>query len=647
MRGHDLTTSNFARPGSPRSRGSFGSTYFCAAAALLSCLACGGSDKDDGIANYYLSGRVLDGSTLEPVAGAELSLSVGNSSRITRSDEDGSFSVGPIAPQSDYRIEAELDGFDAFAFYGVRLPNLDNDKDRDRALTGDVLLYPSGQATPGFTINASSRDARLPLDASAAEVRFIPVRLGADPALSRSGASAGGDAGAPVAGLEQTLLPNHALSDIPAYSARIDSGAAVIPEGALRWGAGYNVEVYGGPQFEPESMMLAASRAADMSVWLTPHADTAGTDLPLDTARYFSGRIYDGVSLSRLTNYSIRLEYFDRAINGVVDATGRYFVGPLLASADYSIVVEAEGYRSFLSHNERLADDPNDPLSSLYYDAFLYPEGVPTPGATCRVRLSDSTELPDGFMRFAPRSSSSLLDEDAELPVGVDSAALGRQLWSNDEDLQQRAVVLEIQDGEATLATDQLVYGVNYAVTIYGVAGHEVVTDTYTAGVDADRSWILDPLADQALAVTALSTDSLNPTPSAQLEMRFNQPIAFDPGVNLATMQRALNDGFSISSPDEDADTNVNALVDAGTLTPPIAPGYAGVSMQIDGDRLILSWDRTAGLATTDADDPILQVTYGGLGSVMLYGSTQQDPTPIDLASLLGSGSSSVQLVAQ
>jgi hypothetical protein len=646
----DLIKSTFGNSANLCRTGLLRSPYsFCAAAALLSTLACGSDSSDDGVANYYLSGRVLNGSTLEPVEGAELSLSVGQSTKIARSAEDGSFSVGPITPESDYRISADLEGFDDFAFYGSRLPRLDDETDHDRALVGDVLLYHSGDTTPQFTISAGSRDARMPLDPSSAEVRFLPVRIGTDPAASRPAVAAGADAGAPEAtlGITQPVLPNHALEDMVSYRASIVDGEAVIPQGALRFGGGYNVEVYGGPQFEPESLTLSAARIADLSVWLSPSSDVASTDLSLATSQYFSGRIYDGVSLSRLTDYSIRLEYFDRAIPGSVDATGRYFVGPLLANADYSIVVEAEGYRSFLSHNERIADDADEPLSSLYYDAFLYPESVPTPGATCRVRVSDSTDLPSGFMRFAPRSSSSLLDEDAELPVGVTSTDSGRQLWSNDEDLQQRAVTLEIQNGEASLASGQLVYGVCYAVTIYGVDGHEVVNDTYVAGVDADRSWILDPLSDQALALTALSTDTLEPTPSGRLEMRFNQPIALDPGVNANTILRALNDAFSISSPDADTDTTMNVLVDAGDLTPPVAPGYRGVSLQIDGDRMILSWDSASALATSDADDPIESVTYGGLGSVMIYAASAQDPSSVALSSLLGSGSSSVQLVAQ
>lgn len=620
----------------------------CAAGALLACLACSEDSKDDGIANYYLSGRVLDGSTLAPVPEAEVSLSVGQTSKKVRSKPDGSFSLGPIAPESDYRISAQVAGFDTFAFYGARLPHLDDERDRDHAVVGDVVLYRTGEQSPAFTISASSRDARMPLDASSAEVRFLPARLGMDPA-SRPSAGPSADAGPPPAspGLDTTWLPNHALADVSAYSARIVDGRASVPAGALRWGAGYKVEVYGGPAFEPESLSLAAGRAADLSVWLTPSPTTSvTTDLSAGTAQYFSGRIYDGVSLDRLTNYSIRLEYFDRTIPGTVDANGRYFVGPLLANADYSIVVEAEGYRSFLSHNERIDATTEKSLRSLYYDAFMYPVNVTTPGATCRVRVSDSTELPSGFLRFSPTSSSILFDDDSEKPVGVTSSDAGRQLWQNDEDLQQRALLVPFSDGEVTLDSGQLVYGVNYAVTIYGVPGHESLVGSYTAGIDGDRSWVLDPLGNTPLAITALSTDELALRPDGQLEIRFNQPIALEPGVNPATLQRALNDAFSISSPNEDADGNQNVLVNAGALTPPIAANYRGVSFQIDGDRLRFTWNRT-GLDTVDADDPIVSVTYGGFGSVMLYPVGTANATPVSLLDLLGSGSSLVRMVAQ
>ena len=621
-----------------------------AACALLSCLACSDdASEDDGIANYYLNGRVLNGSTLAPVPDAEVTLSVGESAQTTRSKSDGSFSVGPIAPESDYRITAQLAGFDAFAFYGSRLPRLDSEKDRDRALVGDVALYTSGGSTPAFTISASSADGRLPLDAASSEVRFVPVRLGVDPAVNRPPAAAAADAGAPAPGaaLQEIFLPNHALSDLNGYRARIIDGQAVIPAGALRWGGGYDLEIFGGPAFEPESMQLAAARASDLSVWLTPVREGLATDLAPGTSQYFSGRIYDGVSLARLTNYTIRLEYFDRVIQGSVDASGRYFVGPLLANADYSVVVEADGYRSFLSHNERIDGSADDALTSLYYDAFLYPDGVSTPAVTCRVRVSDSTDLPSGFMRFAPRSSSSLFDDDVERPVGVTSTDAGRQLWENDEDLQQRALVVEFNNGEVSLASGQLVYGVNYEVTIYGVAGHQVAVGAYTAGVDGDKSWVLDPLSDDPLAVTSLSTDSHAPIPSGQLEVRFNQPIALDPTVSVTTLQRALNDAFSIDSPNADADASANVLVNSADLTPPIAPGYRGVSFTIDGDRLLLSWNRATALATTDVDDPITLVTYGGLGSVMLYPAGASKPDPQSLSALLGSGSTSVQLVAQ
>jgi len=632
-------------------------TLVTAAGALLSCLACS-SDKDDGVANYYLSGRVLDGSTLEPLANAELSLSVGNSTSKARSATDGSFSVGPIAPESDYRISAAFEGFDAFAFYGTSLPHLDDATDRDRALVGDVVMYKDGEESPAFSVTASSRDARLPLDTTSAEVRFVPMRLGMDPAARLAAAApaappAGPDAGAgavaePSPGIEATWLPNHALSDVPSYRARIVDGEASVPAGALRWGAGYNLEVYGGPAFEPESMMLAAGRAQNMSVWLTPSDTTVSTELASGTAEYFSGRIYDGVSLGRLNSYSIRLEYFDRVIPGSVDGSGRYFVGPLLPNADYSIVVEAEGYRSFLSHNEHISAAPELSLMSYYYDAFLYPSAVNIPGATCRVRLIDSTDLPSGVVRCAPTNSSGLMDDEAETPVGVDSSTKGRQLWSNDEDLQQRSVVLPLENGEVVLDNGQLVYGVTYAVTIYGVPGHATFAGSFTAGIDGDRSWVLAPLANADLAITALSTDELAPRPDGTLEIRLNQPVALDPNISPATLQRTLNDAFSIFSPNLDADPDQNVLVDSGTLTPPIAPGYRGVSFEIDGDRVILRWNRSLALVTADADDPILSATYGGLDAVMLYPAGAPTAAPVSLLSLFAPSSSNVvQLVAQ
>lgn len=633
--------------GLKRTGGLRGGVAFSALGLLSLGLACSSDseDEDDGIANYYVSGRVLDGSTLEPLAGVALAVSVGEHKHEVRSEADGSFSVGPIVPDSDYRITASAAGFGDFAFYGSRLPSLP-EAGRDRALVGDVALFRDGGASPAFTISASSRDARLTLDTSSAEVRFMPIRVAMDPATIPTVAAADEQPQATLNGVQNTWLPNHALSEVTAYRARIIEGQAAIPSGALRWGAGYNVEVYGGPAFEPANLEISAGRAVDTSVWLTPSQDVLETELSQTTAEYFSGRVYDGVSLARLTNYSIRLEYYDRVIPGAVDGNGRYFVGPLLPNADYSVVVEADGYRSFLSHNERIDDEAEAPLMSYYYDAFLYPENVSTPGATCRVRLTNATELPSGFARFAPTNGSSLFDTDSETPVGVDSAARGRQLWTNDEDLQQRSLVVPFHNGSFELASGQLVYGVSYAVTVYGVPGYRAFEGTYTAGVDGDQSWALQPLVDDALEITTVSPRPLELRPDGQLEFRFNQPIALDPRVSVPTLQRILNDSFSIDSPNVDGDAEQNVLVDAGALTPPVAPGYRGVSLAVDGERLVIRWNG-AGLATSDPGDPVTSVTYGGLDSVMLYAADAANPQAIALSTLLESTSVTVQRVGE
>jgi len=147
--------------------------------------------------------------------------------------------------------------------------------------------------------------------------------------------------------------------------------------------------------------------------------------------------------------------------------------------------------------------------------------------------------------------------------------------------------------------------------------------------------------------VVALSSEGASLSPDGKLEIRFNQAIALYPRVAEATMLRELNDGFAIFSPDKDADGILNALVSAATLTPPVAPTYRGVSYSISGDRLTLKWDKAPQvLRTTDADDPIVSVSYGGLSAIVLYTGTVPSSEPVSLATLLGSNAVEVQLTA-
>jgi hypothetical protein len=628
-------TQTYAKGGKARSRRALALVPFL----LASAAACG---SDDPASGYYLRGRVFNGATLEPVGKAELTLINGEGSARATSGEDGTYSIGPIEPSSSWRIDAKADGMDAFEFTGVALPALDPAaSDRTRTLIGDVALYAESKKSPAFKVMVESNDVRLP--AHIASVDFSAAAVGTDPSkiVAPMPAQVGAVSGA-FAEPRGATMPNDARVGAVSFHTTIMNGEAEIPEGALTWGATYNVKVDAGPDFTPVTFMLTPVKANDVSV-VIPTTAKYPTQLPQTTQQYFTGRLYNGVSLERLNDYKMRLEYFDRVLEGTVDAEGRFVVGPLLANADYTISVEKEGFRSFLSHNAKVAASASTTVSSLYYDAFLYPMGTKTPATQARFSLQGDTKLPSGTVRFAPTGSSSLFDSDAETPAGV-----GRQVWTNDEDLQQRAIIRDFTDGKLDMAEGEFVLGVEYSVTVYGVGNFAILTGgTFTAGVDGNPSFTLAPITESALEVVAVSNEGAALSPTGSIEIRFNHDIVAYPKMDMSVALKSLNDGFSISSPDKNMDGNTNELVDSADLTPPIASAYRGVSWEIAGDRLTLKWNREAGLSESDTSDPIMSVTYGNLGAIQIYTATNTTSPASTLATLLGSATISAQMVAQ
>jgi hypothetical protein len=603
-------------------------------------------DKSRSLPAYYLHGRVYDAVSLDAVASAELSLNTGTSSLRVKSKKDGTFLIGPIAQGASYRISVVAAGMAPFEFTGLSLPLLDAGD--DRTLIADIPLYQGTGSTPAFNIILSTGQATIAANATA---RFVPMAGGSDPALLGTlddSSSSEAVSGHHVQALDGTL-PNDASASASSYSAAFADGVAAIPEGALAWGTTYKVMIDPGPSFTPVTFALTPVVGDDIHVSLRRASASASASedvqLPQGVQQYFTGRVYDGVSTARLTDYSLRLEYYDRVLAASISEDGRYVVGPLLPNADYSIVIEAPGHRSFLSHNPRIAatTSATPSLISFYFDAFLYPENVKAPAVQLRFSLQDDNALPSGTVRFAPRSGSILFDEDDETPAGV-----ARQVWSNDEDLQQRTLVKPFTNGELKLAEGELGLGVTYEVSVYGVANYAVLENgSFRAGIDANPSFVLSPLAEPPLQVVAVSSDAAKPSPDGQVEIRFSQAIARYPRTAEATVLQGLNNGFSIDSPDKDGDAQGNVLASPPAPPAPIPASFRGVSYEITGDRLILKWNRAGALSATDADDPIVSVRYGGLGALQLYTATLPTSAPVTLASLLGTTFLDVQLVAQ
>lgn len=363
------------------------------------------------------------------------------------------------------------------------------------------------------------------------------------------------------------------------------------------------------------------------------------------TNYYFDGRVYDGASGTRLTDYKVQLQFLDRRLDGLVDDDGRYFVGPLTPFHDYTVSIRADGYRSFLSHNimkvndeltfnNNVSDDNDHPDQSQYFDAYLFPTSVSTSPVTLRISLADKPDLPSGTIHLRPTTSSSLFDSNAETPGGV-----GRQVWQNDDDLQFASVTVDFANGQVTLPAGTLVYGVTYAVTIYGVDGHAQFDGAFTAGFDASASFVLSPLGESPLLLSFVSTQLGTPVPNGQVVFVFNQPIEFDPLTSADAYLKQLEQNFSIDSPDANTNGILNTL---RPFDPAAAAGSRGLKATIAGNRLTLTWDQGLGLATTDAADPIRSVTYGGLDGVKLRPIGGDVATAVSVGTLLGPNSITV-----
>lgn len=378
-------------------------------------------------------------------------------------------------------------------------------------------------------------------------------------------------------------------------------------------------------------MMRKLLRAFGLALVLLP-APACGVDAldipPAGVVQHtatFVGNVFDGASGARISSYGITLQVADTQSAGAVDGAGRYNVGPISVWDDFTVLITASGHRAFVSHNRQVgvpadlvgSDDISDLAThqTFHFDAYLFPTDLVAPPVTLNVKTPIAGEAPAGKIRLRPSTPSLLADEGVETPAGVPG-----QVWDNDEDLQANVVNQEFAGGVVSLQEGDLVYGVTYRVDIYDVPGYQPLSGTYQAGVEADKSFTLTEAVHEPLEVVSSTIDvctapaAPSETNSAVVLIEFNQSIELGSTGYAGGNAEAIDDGLQISSPDQDGDLSQNSLQ---------ADGSSGVqerstSISVNGNELQLSWNPSVGLAVADADDPILQVTYGGLTNVTI-----------------------------
>ncbi len=356
----------------------------------------------------------------------------------------------------------------------------------------------------------------------------------------------------------------------------------------------------------------------------------------------FVGYVYDGATGARLDGYTLDLLIADGTVAGAVDGEGRFLAGPLSVWDDFTVVIGGDGYRAFRSHNARVGLPPelaqSDDIAeiathqTLHFDAYLFPSSLQAPAVTFSITTPTGT-APSGTLRLRPVSKSLLEDSADETPSGVPG-----QLWENDEDLQSQTLSRSFSDGQLALNAGDLVYGVTYQVSIFDVQGFQPFEGTYTAGVETNKTFQLEEELAEPLVVVSSSANAC--TPPAQPTAMSGAIITIELNHNIEEAStgypggaaEALDDGLVISSPDLDGDLVENLL------KPDLSNAVQerAVSLDITGDTLTISWNPSLGLESPiDPDDPIVSVTYTGLGNVQIQRAGSPS-SAVALSTLLG-----------
>jgi hypothetical protein len=346
---------------------------------------------------------------------------------------------------------------------------------------------------------------------------------------------------------------------------------------------------------------------------------------------WFNGTVIDGVTSTPLTAYTINLVWAQKTIKGKVDASGRFSIGPLPAWNDYGIVIEAgPTYRAFSSFNSGIAP-PAPPASSqgtvytaadIYtsdttqtfnFDAYLFPTSVMAPDVSITVlETGVGATSPSGSIRLQPTTLPS---------IQAGASEIAGQVWGNDNDLFAGVVNDTFSNGTYTAAGAQLLYGVNYSVTVFGVEKYQPGTGSVQAGY---TNQALIPLMQQSKTPLAMLQNDANtcivPLPTsnaygAKINVTFNQPIQF-----VGTAYAELFDNAFNAVPGTGTGTTSICPLKNGTIDATMQE--RGTKVEALGNVISFSWNPANAwdLSFIGCSVPTMvnSVTYGIPSNVMI-----------------------------
>ena len=337
---------------------------------------------------------------------------------------------------------------------------------------------------------------------------------------------------------------------------------------------------------------------------------------------WFMGAVVDGASGAPITTYDISLVWGTSTVKGKVDAGGRYTLGPFPAWNDYGILINSANYRAFSSYNAQIAPPmptntslasdvySADTTQTFIFDASLFPTAVAAPDVSIAViETGPMPKAAAGNYRLQPTSQPPLVAQTSEV---------GGQSWTNDRDLYAAALSGPFTGGAFVIPGSQMVYGVSYTVSIYGVDGYQPTGAnnpvTVQAGVNTGQTVSLIPTTVAPLVIVSNTIAAckaplaLTDTSAAVVTLTFNEPFedgTLLPGANAEALDNGLVVNFA----------NFSSM-----LAPNLSSTMQehGTSFTIADNVLTLAWNPNVGILPKGVGDSVRSVTYGGLGSIIL-----------------------------
>jgi hypothetical protein len=365
----------------------------------------------------------------------------------------------------------------------------------------------------------------------------------------------------------------------------------------------------------PRNFALAA-------IFATTLAGSCGGDSHSDNQVFFVGYAYDGATGARLDKSALNgvsIVFGDKTIAFDIGDDGRFVSrDPLPTWRDYTVKIDATGYRSFASNNTGI-DVPAslamtdgvaqaETVQTLDFAAYLFPVSLKAPKLTLQITVPDPltggpvSDGVSGQLRLRPQSSSAIL-------IGNSSATTpAKRVWANSGDLLTQTIERSFTAGSAIIDEGEMVYGVAYQLTVFGVEGYQPLDFTGTSGVSTSNppivagtvtseSFTLTPVAQDALKIVAQDGAScVPPSPTSnlyggKLTLTFNYEVESATG----TLAEDIDNYVSITTP-----STSSTYCTVRTATGDLAQ-ERGSKVELTGNTMTFSFNPTVGLATTSS----------------------------------------------